>query len=323
MTQKEASLMKQFIWMLCGIFLSGLLLGTLSACGAEHKAVIFATTEQPSAGESVSAGEPVSIEDTVSNPEDNTEAPTEETSTADTNNTAGSSTAPDEDAARSLAYGQVLKDALLKGVLPNGENLDWIDAEAASENQFAVYDLDGDGEEELLLRWTNASMAGTTDFVFQYDGQGVNLEFEEFAGVQFYASGAAKADWSHNQGWAGRSWPFNLYRYDSSTGTYAEAGSVDAWDRSLFEDDETLSAAFPQAADKDGDGLVYYILTGEWYHNNRVPSDGNLDGKLWGVDPVDGPDVDKWLESYTGGEYPIQLPLQKLTTEKISLICDP
>ncbi len=27
--------MKQFIWMLCGIFVSGLLLGTLSACGAE------------------------------------------------------------------------------------------------------------------------------------------------------------------------------------------------------------------------------------------------------------------------------------------------
>ena len=28
--------MKQFIWMLCGIFVAGLLLGTLSACGAEE-----------------------------------------------------------------------------------------------------------------------------------------------------------------------------------------------------------------------------------------------------------------------------------------------
>ena len=27
--------MKPFIWMLCGIFVSGLLLGTLSACGTE------------------------------------------------------------------------------------------------------------------------------------------------------------------------------------------------------------------------------------------------------------------------------------------------
>ena len=28
--------MKPFIWMLCGIFVSGLLLGTLSACGAAY-----------------------------------------------------------------------------------------------------------------------------------------------------------------------------------------------------------------------------------------------------------------------------------------------
>lgn len=33
--------MKQFIWMLCGIFLSGLLLGTLSACGAEPRGIPF------------------------------------------------------------------------------------------------------------------------------------------------------------------------------------------------------------------------------------------------------------------------------------------
>ena len=317
--------MKHFIWMLCGIFISGLLLGSLSACGGtEHRAVIFATEGQPSDGEAASAertdstsGEPASAAEEIP------EAPTGPTGTTDAAGTPASGTAPDEDAARYLAYGQVLRDALLKGVLPDGENLDWTSAEAAEENQFAVYDLDGDGEEELLLRWTNAVMAGKSDFVFRYDGQGVSLDFQEFAGVQFYAGGAAKADWSHNQGWAGRVWPFNLYQYDGSTGTYKEIGAVDAWDRSLFEDDETLSAAFPQDADKDGDGLVYYILTGEWYNQNRVPSDGNLDGKLWGVDPVDGPDVDKWLESYTGGEYPIQLPLQKLTEEKISLICDP
>lgn len=36
--------MKQFIWMLCGIFLSGLLLGTLSACGTEQLSVCVITT---------------------------------------------------------------------------------------------------------------------------------------------------------------------------------------------------------------------------------------------------------------------------------------
>ncbi len=43
--------MKHFIWMLCGIFLSGLLLGTLSACGADSHVTAFVTTGQPSGGE--------------------------------------------------------------------------------------------------------------------------------------------------------------------------------------------------------------------------------------------------------------------------------
>ena len=41
--------MKQFIWMLCGIFVSGLLLGTLSACGAEPYSVGTIATEKLSA----------------------------------------------------------------------------------------------------------------------------------------------------------------------------------------------------------------------------------------------------------------------------------
>ncbi len=46
--------MKQFIWMLCGIFLSGLVLGTLSACGGDPAQtgpeIVFETNE-PSASE--------------------------------------------------------------------------------------------------------------------------------------------------------------------------------------------------------------------------------------------------------------------------------
>ena len=295
--------MKQFIWILCGIFLSGLLLGTLSACGADQYSTVLVTAGKPSQEKTSEAVRPDETKPDGS-PEEVPAAPAS------------------EDEARKLAYGRVLEDALMKGVLPDGENLDWVSAEDAAENQFAVCDLNGDGEEELLLRWSNASMAGTADFVFRYDsGTGtVSQEFWEFAGVEFYANGAAKADWSHNQGWAGRFWPFNLYRYDSSTCAYVEIGAVDAWDRSLFEDDETLSAAFPQDVDADGDGLVYYILTGEWYNNSRTPSDGKLDGRLWGVDPIDGPDLENWLGFYIDGAELVRLPLQKLTKENIAAL---
>lgn len=40
--------MKQFIWMLCGIFVSGLLLGTLSACGAEPLKIPYRHLEEVS-----------------------------------------------------------------------------------------------------------------------------------------------------------------------------------------------------------------------------------------------------------------------------------
>lgn len=299
--------MKQFIWMLCGIFLSGLLLGTLSACGADQFGVSVVTTGGPSdEAEEDSAG-PDAAEPEA--------APAAEEEAL--------SAAANEDEARHMAYGKALWDALLQGTLPSGEGLDWLSPEDAALNEFALCDVDGDGEEELLLRWANASMAGMTDFVFHFDGGTVSPEFQEFAGVEFYEGGAAKAAWSHNQGWARRFWPFNLYQYDAAAGTYVEAGAVDAWDRSLFEDDETFSAAFPADVDADGDGLVYYILTGGWYNNSRTPSDGNLDGRLWGVDPVDGAEMEAWLDAYTGGAEPIQLPLQKLTEENIAALGAP
>ena len=294
--------MKQFIWMLCGIFLSGLLLGTLSACGADQFGVSVITTSRTPASPA-----PADIpEDMDGGAETAPDAAPETTA------------APGGDAARNLAYANVLEDALFNGCLPDGTRLDWTSAEEAAKNQFAVCDVDGDGEEELLLRWTNAGGAGMMDVVFRYDGQGVSQELREYAGVEFYGSGAAKAGWSHNQGWAGRFWPFNLYRYDDSSGAYQEAGAVDAWDRSLFEDDETLSAAFPADADLDGDGLVYYILPSGYYQNDRVPADGRLDGRLWGMDPVDGPDMENWLNVYVDGTELIQLPLRELTAENIS-----
>ena len=31
---------------------------------------------------------------------------------------------------------------------------------------FALYDVDGDGQEELLLNWTGASMADTVEYIW-------------------------------------------------------------------------------------------------------------------------------------------------------------
>lgn len=272
--------MKQFLWMLCGVFLSGLLLGTLSGCGADSFPPVVITT---SPGEAAPA------------PEE-----------------------PPEDEARRLAYANLLEEAYLHGVLPDGTELEWVSEEEAAKNQFALADVDGDGAEELVLYWSNACMAGMTGVVFGYRDGGVYEELTEFPALTFYPGGAVTADWSHNQGWANRFWPYTLYQYNREQGVYETVASVDAWDLSCTEGDEALTAAFPREADADADGLVYYILIGEWYEESRTPSDGNLDGRLWGTDPVNRAEVDAWLNAYTGGEEPLQLSFQELTVENIS-----
>lgn len=299
--------MKQFIWMLCGIFLSGLLLGTLSGCGADDFSTVVMTTAKP-----------VAAPETALAP---AEQPEEAPSAPDPR--PGGFITQEEDEARMLAYGKALWDMYLLGLRPDGEELERAGNLGPAEgNRFALADLNGDGAEELIVCWDQACMAGMQGLVYAYDypEDELRLVFSEFPALTFYENGVVAADWSHNQGWAGRFWPFNLYQYDPEAGTYVELGAVDAWDASLFEDDEVLTNAFPKNVDADGDGLVYYILTGEWCQNDRTPSDGQLDGRLWGTDPVDGPALETWLNGYTGGAEPLEIPYQHLTDVSIAAL---
>ena len=173
--------MKQFIWMLCGIFVSGLLLGTLSACGADQISTCVITTEKVSPAQEAAPAP-------MGQPED---APKP-----------GASITAEEDQARMLAYGKALWDMYLLGLRPDGEEL--------------------------------------------------RLVLSEFPALTFYENGTVTADWSHNQGRAGRFWPYTLYQYSLDSGVYEETGSVDAWDLECAGGDERLAAAFPDEADADG-----------------------------------------------------------------------
>lgn len=301
--------MKQFIWMLCGIFLSGLLLGSLSACGAgDFAPVVMTTAKQVPAPEA----EPAPAEQ----PEEDPPAP-------EADPRPGAFITAEEDQARMLAYGKALWDMYLLGLRPDGEALERVsDLAPAEGNRFALADLNGDGGEELIVCWDQACMAGMQGLVYSYDypENELRLVLSEFPSLTFYENGVVTADWSHNQGWAGRFWPFNLYQYSAGNGVYEEVASVDAWDLECTEGDEALASAFPRGADADGDGLVYYILTGEWYNASRTPMDGNLSGQLWGTDPVDGPALEAWLNAYTGGAEPLEIPYQPLVDVNIAAL---
>lgn len=299
--------MKQFIWMLCGIFLSGLLLGTLSACGAGDFAPVVMTTEKQALAPEAN---PTPAEQPEENPPEDAPKP-------------GASITQEEDEARMRAYGKALWDLYLLGLRPDGEALERSDDLGPAEgNRFALIDLNGDGAEELIVCWDQACMAGMQGLIYTYDypEDALRLLLLEFPSMTFYESGAVTADWSHNQGWAGRFWPYTLYQYSEESGVYEEIASVDAWDQACVEGDGTLTNAFPKDTDADGDGLVYYILTGEWYNASRTPMDGNLTGQLWGTDPVDGPALEAWLNGYTGGAEPLEIPYQSLTDVNIAAL---
>jgi len=196
------------------------------------------------------------------------------------------------------AYRQALEDVLE----------DWKTAfpdEDLSKNRFAIFDVDGDGQEELILEHASAAAtAGLSTEVCGYvDGELVT-KLSEFPDLTFYENGAVKAGWSHNQGLGGRVWPYTLYQYDAATDTYVRAGMVDAWDKALRDTDYDGNP-FPDDVDADGDWLVYYIMTGGMYERK---------------DPVDGADHQAWLDSYTGGALPMEIPYQALTAENVAAL---
>lgn len=292
--------MKQFIWMLCGIFLSGLLLGTLTSCGADQFGTAVMTT----------GGAPEALS-----------APAEDADEPASVSEEGAA-APEE--VRRLAYGQVLWDAYLKGTLPDGAKLE---APGGGEllgpiegNEFALADVDGDGTEELLLWWTDASMAGMQGIVFGFRDGAVYQELSEFPALTFYNNGAVQADWSHNQGWAGRIWPYTVYQFQPETGLYAEAGAVDAWDRACTDGDHP--GWFPHETDEDGDGLVYYLLSGAWTIGEFTAQDGSV-YTTWTVDPVDGDAYQRRWDAWFGGADVVELPFQELTEENIAALGAP
>lgn len=218
----------------------------------------------------------------------------------------------EERAARYAAYRTALENVLYDKVFPDGVECGVPGTEDGPGNYFVVFDIDGDGREELLIQYTTASMGGMRETIYDYDAATGTMreELSEFPLVTYYENGAVEAGWSHNQGLNAFSsdefWPYNLYRYDSAADTYVLLGMVDAWDRAVSEKNYA-GESFPDEADEDGDGILYSIM-------------GNMD-TLDAYDAldtlVDGPVLAELQESYRSGGAQIPVPWQALTLENI------
>lgn len=207
------------------------------------------------------------------------------------------------------SFGEILWNAYLKGELPDGSKLDWTSSKGAAENHFAVTDIDGDGKEELLLSWTNASMAGHSFVIYGCWQGAVYTQFSGFPSLRFYDNAAIEEDWSHNQGWSGRFWPHYAYRYNPQSDLYEQVGFVEGWDK------QVVSEGFPDDIDADGDGLVYDVrpADADWTIGSRYEPERMMDG----------PAYEEWRQSYLNGSQEVEIGLIPLTEENIAALGAP
>ena len=209
---------------------------------------------------------------------------------------------------------ETYKDALYQirehHILPDGIDYGYDQINDLSENSFAVYDIDNDGKDELLISYWTTSMAGNVLKIYDYDEKSgkLNEEFSEFPSVTFYSNGVIEAAKSHNHGLASMSedfWPYALYQYDSESDKYAKIADVDAWEKEYQQEYEGIP--FPTDEDIDKDGCLYYLM-----ENNLYEYKSPLDNKAY----------EKWRESYLEEAEEISIEFLKMTDENIEGISE-
>ena len=173
---------------------------------------------------------------------------------------------------------------------------------------FALFDVDRDGAEELIVKDPVGETSGPFLRIYGYQESGgkAYLELEETPDFYYYDNGVIEVQWSHNQGAAGdKLWPYTVYQYNAGTGVYERLAGVDGWDKELREVFDGQS--FPDELDLDGDGFLYYVITEP---GGYAPAYG---------DAMDYDAYENWRQSYLQGAGPGGFSFVPLVKENISL----
>ncbi len=281
----------------------------MTACGSQdilNNSVSDVPQSEAQEGEAVSIDEGVNTGEAIEAELSITQNVSDDTASGQNSDEGQRDEADTDREAMLNVYKSVLKGVYEDHVFPDGQACDLFENTDISQNQFAVYDIDQDGKDELILIYSTACMAGMVELIYDFDNNAkiANEEFREFPAITYYNNNIIQAEWSHNQGLSADFWPFTLYQYNSKSDSYDKVAMVDAWERSLSEIDYKGNP-FPSERDTDGDGIVYYIMKDGGYELDNL---------------VDGAKYEQWRDSYLNNANEVNIPFVNLTEDNINNI---
>ena len=149
--------------------------------------------------------------------------------------------------------------------------------------------MDADGKDELYIAHIATYNAGMFTVIYEYENGKLHRELLADTLLSFYDNGIMIQKAMHNHGMAAGEdsdfWPYAMFEYNKETDSYDVIANVDAWDKSYAETDGN-GTAFPDKADIDGDGRVYYVMPGTRYE--------------W-QEPMDNEEYQEWYDSCMEG----------------------
>lgn len=203
------------------------------------------------------------------------------------------------------AYQFGLQQIAFEHVYPDGTDTGFDSASGFIEdNHFAILDINGDGKDELIVQFVTAPMAGNMETVYAYNEAENSLKaiLTVFPAVTYYDNGIVKEEWSHGSGLSGEGyWPYNLYRYEETTGTYELIAEVNMWSRDVDVVDYK-GDPYPEDIDAENAGTVF-ILT--------------RDGV---TETVSKSTYEAWLSGVMGDAQTVTVPYQALTEDNIKSV---
>lgn len=155
------------------------------------------------------------------------------------------------------AYQAALEGLCYEHIWPDGSDCGFDSSFGSIEtNQFALADVDGDGEQELVISFTTACMAGMEMRIYGCENGQIVEKLSLFPSATVYDNGRLKGLASHNHSMSMDFWPYALYRYDPAANRYQLIATVSGWEKEYYPSDFE-DHPFPD--EKAEDGMVYRV----------------------------------------------------------------